>query len=452
MINQPACPSSKDTLPSSLRIFLSVFLLYTAITWISCFVHYRLGHSQAYSSPFIHQSWDRFTDYRTYYTRFAIYFHKPEFFKQYAHRDFAYFSYPAPAAVVYWCFYHLWHYIAAFVGLAIAWSVGLAYGLFRVLERRGASPRTAAGISFIMLALAFPVDFMIERGNIELVVWIAVFIGLYLYLRGRNGAAAVLLGIAASIKLFPVIFCGILLQRRRYGAVFLALLTAAVVTFLSLWFAGPTISIAFHGFNHTVVNYQQSYSIPARASDGGMDHSFFALTKIIGRQLGLDYLSWLHPYYVIAGLISLALFFGRVLRMPVANQLLFIAVMAVGLPPNSFDYTLVYLYAPWTAMCVVAFEAHRRGVIVPGLTALFLCFIPLLAPFSLFVRHDVRFGGQIQSMMLLVLLGLDLIYVIPDDMWLSKDRFWRATPHYSEVEYPIFEKAANAGHFGGHSD
>jgi len=54
--------------------------------------------------------------------------------------------------------------------------------------------------------------------------------------------------------------------------VLLALLNAAVVTFLSLWFARPTISIAFHGFNHTVVNDQQSSSIPARVSDGGMDH------------------------------------------------------------------------------------------------------------------------------------------------------------------------------------
>ncbi len=420
------CPvgSSKLTLPRSLGVFFTVFLLYTAATWISCFIHYRLGHSQAYSSPFIHRSWDRFTDYRTYFIRFHRFFHKPEFFKQYADRDLSYFSYPAPAAMVYWCFYHLWHYILAFVALAAAWSIGLAWGLFCVLELRGVERRIAAGIAFVMLAAAFPVHFMIERGNIELVVWIAVFCGLYLYLRGRDGAAAVLLGIAASIKIFPVIFCGLLLQRRSYGALALALVAAATATLLSLWFAGPTIAIAFHGFNHTVANYQQSYSIPARVADVGMDHSFFALTKVVGRELGFTYQNWLHPYYGIAGCIALALFFGRALRMPVANQILYIMIMAVGLPPNSFDYTLVYLYAPWAALCLVAFEAQRRGVIVPGLTALFLCFVPLFAPFSLFVRHDVRFGGQIQTVSLLILLIADLVYPIPDHLWLSSRRLW----------------------------
>ena len=427
MLNQRPRNGIDATFPRPLIIFFSVFLLYTAATWISCGIHYRLGHSQAYSSPFIHKSWDPFTDYRTYFIRFHRFFHHQEFFNQYPDRDLPYFSYPAPAAAVYSFFYSLHRATRAYLLLGLGWASLLTFGLFRVLERSGVRWTVAAGIAFLMFAAAFPFDFMLERGNLELVVWILVFVGVFLSLRRHENAAAVVLGAAASMKIFPIIFCGILLYRRRYGAVALAVVTAVISDVLSLWYAGPTFMTAFHGFNNTVSNYQQSYSIPARVSDVGMDHSFFALTKVVGQQLGLPYQTWLHPYYVVAGLLALVLFFGRALRLPLANQLLFIMIMAVGLPPNSFDYTFVYLYAPWTILCVVSFQSWRRGTTPPWLTWLLLCFVPLFAPFSLFVRHDVRFGGQIQTLFLLMLLVLCLRYPIPNDLW-SQGEMMRADP------------------------
>jgi hypothetical protein len=408
----------QNALPRPLKIFLTVFLLFTAATWISCLIHFRLGHSQAYSSPFIHKSWDRFTDYRTYYTRFTLFFGKREFFAHINHRDFSYFSYPAAGAFVYWTFYHLWHYIVAYLVLGIGWACALAWALFRLLQKRGVGRSSAAALVLIVLAGAFPFDFMIERGNIELVLWILVFYGLFFCIRGRDNLAAVILGVAASIKIFPVIFCGILLYRRKYGALALALGTAVVADLLATWFAGPTFLIAFHGFNQTVTNYQQSYSVPARVADVGMDHSFFAFAKVVGHALGLPYQTWLHPYYLIAGVLTLVLYFGRAWRLPLANQILFIVIMAVGLPPNSFNYTLVYLYAPWAVLSLVAFKAAHNGIADPGLTGFFLCFALLFAPPSLFVRHDVRFGGQVQTLLLLTLLALSLLFPIADDLWL----------------------------------
>ncbi len=416
-----------ESVPRPLRIFLTVYVLYTAVTWISCLIHYRLGHSQPYSSPFIHQSWDPFTDFRTYNFRFQLFFHRAEFFNQYSNFQLPYFSYPAPAAVVYRFFYGLGRPTRDYLMLGGVWALCLTFGLYWMLRRSGSRVGVAAGVALLMLAGAFPLDFMLERGNLELVVWILVYLGAFLYLSGYAKSAAVLLGAAASMKIYPIIFCGLLLQRRRYGAVGVAILTAAVCDVLSLWYAGPTFMTAFHGFNQTVMNYQQSYSIPARASDGGMDHSFFSLTKAVGHGLGLRYETWLHPYYLIAGVLALVLFFGRSLRLPLLNQVLFIMVMAISLPPNSFDYTFVYLYLPWTMLCMVAFRAARRGVAVPGLTPLMLCFVPLFAPFSLFVRHDMRFGGHVQTVVLLVLLSLCLRYPFPDELWVRSGKDWRAS-------------------------
>ena len=430
-----------ESVPRPLRIFLAVFILYTAVTWISCLIHYRMGHSKPYSSPFIHQSWDPYTDFRTYNVRFLLYFHRAEFFKHYAEIQLPYFSYPAPAAVVYRFFYGLHRPTRDYLLLGGVWALLLTLGLFAYLRRAGSKKGVAAGIALLMLAGSFPLDFMLERGNLELVVWILVYLGVFLYLKRYDKTAAVLLGAAASMKIYPIIFCGLLLQRRRYGALGVAILTAAVCDVLSLWYAGPTFMTAFHGFNQTVMNYQQSYSIPARVSDGGMDHSFFSATKAVGQQLGLHYQTWLHPYYAMAGVLALVLFFGRSLRLPLFNQGLFIMIMAISLPPNSFDYTFVYLYLPWAMLSMVAFQATRRGVAVPGLTPMLLCFVPLFAPFSLFVRHDMRFGGHVQTVVLLVLLFLCLRCPVADELWMRLGQDRRTSQKDSLAPLPSVQTA-----------
>ena len=415
--NIPSLQPIGRSLPRPLRLFLWVFLIYSALTWISCLVHYRHGDGKPYSSPFIHESRDPFTDLRTYRVRFDRYFHHPEFFEQFPQGNLPYFSYPAPAATLYRLFYRTHHPTIVYLLIAISWAGLLGCGLFRVLRRIGASRWASVGLVTVMLAGAFPFDFMLERGNLELVVWILVFVGLFLYVRGREYPAAVVLGIAASLKIFPVIFCGILLHRRRYSALCVSLMTAGLCDGLSLWYAGPTLRAAFRGFNRTVTNYQQSYSVPARAADVGMDHSFFAFAKVVGQHLGLAYQTWLLPYYLLAGAMTLLLFVGRSLRLPLANQVLFVTLMAIGLPPNSFDYTLVYLYAGWAILCVAGFEAERTGTPIPMLPVLLVCFVPLLAPFSLFVAHGVRFGGQVQTISLFALLAFCLAVPIPDALW-----------------------------------
>ena len=47
--------------------------------------------------------------------------------------------------------------------------------------------------------------------------------------------------------------------------------------------------------------------------------------------------------------------------MPVANQLLALTAFMVMLPPISYFYTLVHLYAPWVVLVFVAIRAGRRG-------------------------------------------------------------------------------------------
>lgn len=405
--------------PRPLRVFLILFAAYTAITWISCGIHFLHGDPQAYSSPFIHKATDPWTDLRTYEWRFKD-FHTLKFFEVSHKFWLAYFSYPAAASLIYWALYHAPHITAMYLLIAGVWIAVLLVALVLLLRRWRWSSAQATGFAVFIAATCFPLDFMIERGNIELIVWVVIFCGLGAFLYQRTYPAAVLLGVAAAFKIFPIIFCGLLFRRRTWRAFALALASAVALTLFALWFAGPTIKQAFIGFNGTVASYQRHYSMPARPADVGMDHSLFALAKVVGVHLHLDISTWLTRYYVIAGIGALALFFGRAIRLPLFNRVLFLTIMAVLLPPNSFDYTLVYLYAPWLMLVLAAISVHRSGAAPASerrLIAYFLCFVPLFAPFSLFVHHGNRFGGQVQTLALLVLLALCLAFPVEDSLW-----------------------------------
>ncbi len=109
-------------------------------------------------------------------------------------------------------------------------------------------------------------------------------------------------------------------------------------------------------------------------------------------------------YYVGGGLLFLAVFFGRLRKMPVANQLLGVSLFMVMLPTISYFHTLVNLYAPLLVLFFVAIRAERAGVRIAGLSTTILLFVPLFASFQLFTFPSVfLFCGVVQAVLLLLL-------------------------------------------------
>ena len=101
-----------------------------------------------------------------------------------------------------------------------------------------------------------------------------------------------------------------------------------------------------------------------------------------------------------------AAFFGRLWKMPEANQLLAVTAFMAMFPPVSYFHTLVHLYAPLLVLLFVAIHADRAGVRVAGLQRTVLLFVPLLAPFTLFLFPRVFvFDGLVQAALLASLFG-----------------------------------------------
>jgi hypothetical protein len=128
------------------------------------------------------------------------------------------------------------------------------------------------------------------------------------------------------------------------------------------------------------------------------NHSVFGLAKLMAMVTHMPLAKLTLPYYLCGAVVMGVAFFGRLWRMPVANQLLAVTTFMVMFPPVSYFYTLVHLYAPLLMLMFVAIRAQRAGVQVEGLRLTMLLFLPLLATFMLFSFPRVlMFGGLVQG-------------------------------------------------------
>ena len=66
-------------------------------------------------------------------------------------------------------------------------------------------------------------------------------------MRGHDDAAAVLWGLAAAMKLFPMVLLILLLPRGKWRAFAVGVGTFVGATMLSLWWLGPSIGVAWQG-------------------------------------------------------------------------------------------------------------------------------------------------------------------------------------------------------------
>jgi hypothetical protein len=109
--------------------------------------------------------------------------------------------------------------------------------------------------------------------------------------------------------------------------------------------------------------------------------------------------------------------------MPPVNQLLFLTIACITLPPTSYDYTLLHLYTPWVMLVFIAVAAWRNDLPTPrGLWPAFLCFILLLSPQNEIIFHGERLEGQIKCLALVALAIVALRYPFPAQLAVSPSK------------------------------
>lgn len=360
-----------------------------------------------------------FSDLTVYVTRYEV-FRTPDFFlPSPPGKPRSLFAYPPGAALCYRLLYRWGHRELLYSAIFFTWWSTLLLLTLRTLK--GLESRIASlRVSMVLLvALSYPAWFLLQRANIEIFLWILLFLSAVLYARDYLYLASFGIGLAASIKLYPILLLGLFFKdRKQWGALFLGLVTAISATAVEIWRCAPGFFwFGARGFFGGVAQFQAKYAGSTEAGNGEYDHSLFSWVKGIAMRLHLDPSSFTRPYYLVCGSLTLLVFMVFVRKMPFANRVTFLLVLMVLLPPVSFTYTLVHLYLPVLLLLPVLVESSRCGHKVKAAQWIALCcLLLLLLPIDL-LGPLVRSAGKLQALPLLALLGAAAWqpWTVPDD-------------------------------------
>ncbi len=321
------------------------------------------------------------------------------------------FLYPAPNALIYRVFHigridlDVFNWVMALVFLP------LGIWFFRVLMKRGVGRVDAAVFSTITVFCSYPAYFTFERSNVEVIVWGLSALGVLFSLKERFWLAAAFIGAAGACKGYPFFYLGLFLLRRKYLQIAFSIVVAAVANIVSLWAETHNIALSYRATSAGLEEFRQVYVLHRRSGEIGLDHSIFGQIKHFwpGVPAPGQLQHCLTIYLAVAAVAACGLFFLRARKLPVLNQILFITVACITLPPTSYDYTLLHLYTPWVLLVLLAIDTWQQGGELPReFYALGICFAVLLTAQNEFILHGERLEGAIKCVTLLVTAGLSL--------------------------------------------
>jgi hypothetical protein len=396
--------STELALPPALRRVLVLTLILTALSTIFALTAHSLHaepiYWRAFSPPGTH-----FTDFTIYELKFRLFFHTSAFFP-----NFFAFTYPAPVALVYETFIRLFpHPARVFVGCSILAVIipALLFGL--ALRRRGLAPLASLVFVAVLLACSWPALLVIDRGNMEIVVWIVLAIATWAFATGRGYLAATFFGFAASLKLFPFIFLGLFLSTRRYKELSVGIVSFFAASLIGFAVLGPTIPVAFHGIVAGLHVFQVNYMGAWNSWENGVDHSLFATYKFTSIVLfhhskGATFQRACTVYNLVMAIFGILLYFLRIRFLPILNQLLILSIASILFTGFSGDGTLLHLYYPFAMLCFLALDAYRKRILVPGLNLALAILAVVFSYEGFFVLYAHRFEGEFKCLVLVWLM------------------------------------------------
>ena len=322
---------------------------------------------------------------------------------------FPVYNYPPVAALAYKVLLYSvpGHPVAPYMTFLAVCTVALGLVAWLAVRQASLGLRIAAGAAILTtVVLGYPLWIVADRGNVEGVAWALAAAGLCSLLRARYGAAAVLIGLAASVKPFPVLFLLLLVSRRKYKEAAIGVAAFGVAVLGALIFLGPNPWKAYQDLKPGVAIYTERYITNlAPVEEARFEHSLLdgmksaALTVKMGgihpndaiQTVGMlrspaggwrqaRVLARLYPFVICGGL---ALLFVVFRKQPLLNQLTALGAAVTLFPPSSGDYTLLHLYVPFGALLVFLVRevatgkaTMRRGSLLAFATVYALLFSP----------------------------------------------------------------------------
>lgn len=367
---------------------------------------------------------DRFHDLTNYFDKTKYLYHGAAELGQ----GFPIYNYPAPGAFVFKFFLHICpgHAVEPYIFFLLFCVSGFALIAWRAIGGSPAVRLSATAAICVTALIGFPLLFTADRGNTEGVVWVLSGTGLCFLLRSRYRRAAILVGLAASIKPFPILFLLLLVRRKRYREAMLGGVTAVSVIVLALVALGPNPWKAYQDlrygqsyyyahyvdnltyvkearFGHSLLDGMKSAALSYEMGGIRPGMAISEVPKLMAEPGGWHVVRSMVRFYPVVVIAALLLLIAVFYRMPALNQVIALSTFVTLCPPASAAYTLLQLYVPFGALVVFLTRevATRRVSFSNGsMYGLAIIFGLLFSPLT-FLRI---YAGDAELLLLLALL------------------------------------------------
>jgi Glycosyltransferase family 87 len=441
-INERHSESVAADVKSSLAVYFACLAGLWAIGLLAVEIQSRVFHRNYYPfNTLLFRPTHRFTDFTTFYPKLSVFGDPQAFFSP----NGVMYTYPAPLLIFNVGLFRLSQQPLALyiVGMLIfAALVGVV--AFRLIPKGKGTNALAALAALAAGAFSFPLYFLLDRGNLEGIVWIACIVGLYFFVKRRYYFAATLFALAASMKIFPAVLLLLFLAKRRYKEFFVSAALIVTFTLIALWITGPSIIEAAQGLAKGVAEQKKLEGLMFLTREIGFDHCLFSFVKWISLLSTPDLQSFANlirralPIYAVSVVVGfLAIYFARLRRMPVLNQIIALVALSIMLPYTSFEYTLVHLIGPFVLLLMFLTTDVATGAVrleKRQLLALLVPFALLFAPMSFFILLVAGFGGQIKAVALICLVRVCLRVPLPSSLFGELGEDSRSAKVLAEIE------------------
>ena len=422
-----------------LKIYVITLVALTAIAWAIVGVRVLLLHDQHPLPSMLHSIFvpePPFTDFTFPGERIA-HFGEPHLLTRTDLYASGAYPYPVPSIYAYLFFLRSFSRpLVAYLIFALLSFLIPTCLLSLHVKRTGAGwlPQIAL---WITLFFGFPLMFLLDRGNIEAVLWVFVLIGIVAYTRNRLFASVISWAIAAAMKITPGLFLVLFLARRKYWTFTLALAATATFSVLALASVGPTIRQAALDSSKSAPLLRNDYIL--RRFYTNFDESIFGATKQIVSLY--DYVhrtnyrrfpqilpgmeNALRVYSLLAPIGALLLYWFRLRHLPLLNQFIAYVVLSILLPQVSYEYKLVYVYLVWGVFLMFLLTdvvTDRVKIPARAIRVILLSCAVIFVPLTYLELTNKRgnsfgVGGQVKMVFLILILLTVLRTPMPSSLF-----------------------------------
>lgn len=296
-------------------------------------------------------------------------------------------------------------------------SAAYIYLSYLILWGWGKLPRRLLPLIIPILVLTYPFLFTLDRGNIEILLFVFLLFFLLFFIQKKYVLSAIFLSFAIALKVYPAVFLVLYVPEKKYRALVLSIGVTALLTLgsLALFSGGFLANVQFliHASNFSngnLVFFLGSANMVQRGV------SLFTFFKILFLETGwiahINMPHFLSAYIKVAALsfVPLAAYIVWVEKTLWRRVALLVFAMLL-LPHVSADYKLIHLYLP-LFLFILADEHSRLDylyLLIFGLLMIPKDYYYFPTTLSDSLTHDISISVMINIVLMVLMSALIVV-------------------------------------------